>query len=29
MTNNFLNNVEGNSKVQKLFTNPEYMKAIQ
>ena len=28
MTNNFLNNVEGNSKVQKLLSNPEYMKAI-
>lgn len=28
MTNNFLNNVEKNDKVQKLFTNPEYMKAI-
>lgn len=28
MTNNFLSNVEKNDKIQKLFTNPEYMKAI-
>ena len=29
MTDGFLNNVGNNSKIQKLFTNPEYMKAIQ
>lgn len=28
MTDNFLEKVTGNSKISKLFTNPEYMKAI-
>lgn len=28
MTSNFLNNVEKNEKVQKLFSKPEYMQAI-
>ena len=28
MTDNFLDSVTKNSKIQKLFTNPEYMKAI-
>ncbi len=28
MTDNFMNNVEKNDKIQKLFNNPEYMKAI-
>lgn len=28
MTDNFLTNVEKNAKIQKLFSNPEYMKAI-
>lgn len=28
LTDNFLSNVESNAKVQKLFSNPEYMKAI-
>jgi hypothetical protein len=28
MTDNFLNNVEKNDKIQKLFNNPAYMKAI-
>jgi len=28
MTDNFLNNVEKNDKVKKLFSNPAYMKAI-
>ena len=29
MTNNFLDQVTNNEKVNKLFTNPEYMKAIE
>lgn len=28
MTDNFLTNVEKSEKIQKLFSNPEYMKAI-
>lgn len=28
MTNDFLNNVSANEKINKLFTNPEYMAAI-
>jgi hypothetical protein len=28
MTDNFLTSVEKNQKIQKLFSNPEYMKAI-
>lgn len=28
MTDNFLNNVEKNDKIQKIFNNPAYMKAI-
>lgn len=28
MTDNFLDSVTSNNKIQKLFTNPEYMKAI-
>ncbi len=28
MTNNFLDKLSTNEKVSKLFTNPEYMKAI-
>ena len=29
MTNNFLDQVTNNETVNKLFTNPEYMKAIE
>ncbi len=29
MNENFLSNVESNSKINKLFSNPEYMKAIE
>lgn len=28
MTDNFLESVTSNNKIQKLFSNPEYMKAI-
>jgi len=28
MTDNFLDNVTNNNKIQKLFTNPEYAQAI-
>ena len=28
MNDNFLNSVESNQKINKLFTNPEYLKAI-